>query len=503
VTSKPAIHPLVQRLFAFVNGPVACRYAFLTVLALAMSVPYAIPPLIEWLLGRDPARIVALERPVDNMHFMIAVAGAAMFFGAFAVLACFPPERLPRNGIVPLVAASGIAVLASSLLHAGFDFNPRTLLLPTSFGLVFFCTILAAPTVRQIRAAVLLLPLITVPVCIYALAQAQGIEILNYSRVAPGTGEELTFKQMVASTFGHPNYLASFLVPVFPLTVCMAVAPGGVLRRGVGAVCVAAIAAGMLAGGTRGAWLATLIAAIPFYLVTILSPQYRRPLLFTGGLVLVVIALVLLIPNPFLKVRFDVLDRLLASKEIIARFYYWTIALHLWQESPLFGIGYGNYNVLFWPAVAEFQLKPGSEYYQFVLAETIRGVPPQYVHNDHLQILAEGGILGAGLWLALWSVLLVQLYETALRVRNNAVDLLLVAGFSSSFMAVAVDSFTNFPLHIPASGLLFYLILALWVVWRSHRTGEWYQANRYPPPPRPADALVPELPRVRPKQVLR
>jgi hypothetical protein len=491
------LHLILARL----NPALMARFALLLLMALALSLPYAIPPLLDWILGRDPALNIGLERAVDNMAFHLATAGAIALAWALALLCWFPPSRIPRNGLVGFVLLSGLAVLISSVVHSGWEFNPRTLLLPTCFGLVFLTTILACPSGRQIRGVLLLLPLIAVPVCLYALAQSQGYEVLNYSRVNPGTGEDLTAKQMVASTFGHPNYLASYLVPIFPFAVCMGLAPGPRIRRAVGLVCVTALAIGMLVGGTRGAWLATLTAIGPFYLITTFSPRFRRPLLFTGGLVAVIVFLVLVIPNPWLRVQFDVLDRLLASKEIVARFYYWTIAQHLWQDHPWLGIGYGNYNVLFWPAVAEFQTLPGSEYYQFVLAENVRGTPPQYVHNDHLQVLVEGGLLGAGLWLALWSVLMTQLWETGRLVRERPSDLLVVAAFAASFAAFATDGMTNFPVQIPASGMMFYLLLGLWVVWRGHQTGSWVSLTRARPSPRPADGLVPELPRVRPTQI--
>jgi hypothetical protein len=480
---------------------VVLRLAYVAVVACLVSVPYAIPPLMDWFMGRDPRLHLSLERAVDNMSFHLMMTGGVVGALVLGLLVRTPPNRIPRNGAIVLTLSLGLAVLMSSVVHAGLDFNLRTLLLPAVFMLFYALTILASPQSRQIRGLAALIPLIAVPVSVYAVAQSQGWEILNYSRTAPGGTEDLGLKQMVASTFGHPNYLSSFLAPILPFAVLMAIAPGSRIRRGLGGFCVACIMAGMLAGGTRGAWLATMVAAVPFYLVSTLSPQYRRPLLFTGGLIGVVVALVLVIPNPFFRVQFDVLDRLLASKEIVARLYYWTIALHLWEQNPLLGIGYGNFNVHFWPAVADFQLQPGSEYYQFVLAEMIRGVPPQFVHNDHLQILTEGGILGAGLWLGIWSVTAAQLWDTGRRVRQHAPDLLLVAAFSASFAAYLTDGLTNFPAHIPASGVLMAVLLGLWQVYRARVTSQWMDLTVPPPPPRVVDGLVPELPRIRPPKL--
>lgn len=464
---------------------------------MVLSIPYAIPPLIDSLLGRDPSLQIALERPVDNMTAHLTTAGFFVFFLGFMALAIHPPQQIPANPINWIVVAFGFQTIISHGVNAGWDFNPRMLLLPTCFGLLYFLLVFSAPSFRRIRGILACLPLVAVPIALYAAAQSQGFEFLPYSRTIPGTTEEIGMKQMVASTFGHPNYLASYLVPLLPFAAYLVLAPGSLIRKGVGAVCLAVLVTGMLAGGTRGAWLGTLIGILPFYFLTTLSPVYRRPLLFLAGLITVLVFLVLIIPNPFLKVQFDVLDRLLASKEIVARFYYWTIAIELFWQSPLWGIGYGNFNVLFWPAVAEFQLKPGSEYYQFALAEMIRGTPPQFVHNDHLQVLAEGGLLGTALWLGLWTLLFSQLLTAAYDFRHHAATLLFIAAFSAATLGIAVDGLTNFPFHIPASGIVFYALLASWVVTRAHLYGSWTLLAEPVAAPKKTDFLVPELPRVR------
>jgi O-antigen ligase len=197
-----------------------------------------------------------------------------------------------------------------------------------------------------------------------------------------------------------------------------------------------------------------------------MSPRYRRQLLFTAGAAIFIGLLIVLSPIPFFKLQFNISQRLFASKEISARFYYWLIALEMIKNHLLLGVGYGNFNALFWEVVSNFQRQPENAFYRFILEEHIRGVSPGYVHNDYLQIAAESGLLGLGAWFGLWSVLLCQAWQTAKRAASKPRILLFSAALLAYFVGFAVDGLFNFPVQIPVSGFVFWLLLGMWVAFR-------------------------------------
>jgi O-antigen ligase len=230
----------------------------------------------------------------------------------------------------------------------------------------------------------------------------------------------------------------------------------------------------LILSGARGPWLGILGAALPYYVLLALSPRFRRQLLFAGGVGVFLIVIILTVPLPFLKFQFNLLERLAASREVNVRFYYWLVALEMLRAHPWFGVGYGQYNVLFWNYVDLLQSRKGSEVYQYILAEQIRGVSPGYVHNDWLQFATETGVLGLAVWCALWGALLAQSWETARRAANKPRVHLMAATFLASFAVIGLDGLFNFPLHIPVSMFFFWLSLGVWIVFRA-QVGQEHQ----------------------------
>jgi O-antigen ligase len=259
--------------------------------------------------------------------------------------------------------------------------------------------------------------------------------------------------------------MASYLAPLLFWALYFVLARPSRAMRAVAGIAALLMITALIVGGTRGPWLAVLMAAVPYYMMLAASPAYRRPLLFSAGLGILVVVALLLIPNPLVHVQFDLQKRLLGSKEIAARFYYWLMAIQMFKDHPIFGIGYGNFDIQFWDYVDAYQRQPQSEYFRYVLQETIRGVRPGFVHNDHLQVLAESGLVGLVAWLGLWTTLLHQGLVAARRWLHDQRRLLVVATFLASLICFGVDALTNFPFHVPVSGFLFWVTVGLWTAY--------------------------------------
>lgn len=449
----------------------ASRFGLLGLLAVVLALPYALPPLGEWVTGSKPGLTVYLTKPVENQHFflLLSVFPLAVLFFLWRSLA--PPRRLPRAS----VAALALVFLGCQFLSVFQAPSPgaslRMFLLPAACAAGFLVLIGAETDRRSIEKLMFMALVAAIPAAAYAIAQSQGWEFLPYHRISAAedlVAEDTAAKQRTSSTFGHPNYMASYLAPLVFWSLYFLLKGGARLRRAVGAVGFALLITAMVLAGTRGAWLAVAVSAVPFYLALAMAPAYRRQLLFAGGLAVVAAVLLLFIPNPLLRVQFDLKERLFASKEIVTRFYYWTVAGRMLQENPL-GVGYGAFDVLYFDYAAALQQSEQGREYEFLLRDNLRASRPVFVHNDHLQIVTEGGIVTGAAWIALWAAFLAQAGEVIRFGRRSAGVALLGATFLASAMTMAIDALTGFPFHIPVSSFYFWLLLAGWASWYGTR----------------------------------
>lgn len=445
------------------------KLIYLAILSVVATVPYAVPALGDFVMMKlGFTRSTYLLKPVENQRYYVQFAICGIAILAIILRLYVPSGRLRRNSILYLATAFMAIAIISAFGSRSVEFTLRGLLMPVSFFIAFLLIQSLRFSVRALQKLLFLAAVVSIPACIYAIAQSQGYEFLPYSKYASeATMEEVAGKQLISSTFGHPNYLASYVAPLSFFGLLFALLRGSSVRRALGGAMFFLSITAMVLGGTRGGWLALIGGGIPMYLLLAISPLYRRQLLFAGGLAIVIAFGLVLSPIPFLQVQFDFTDRLLASKEISSRFYYWLIALEMFKQNLLLGVGFENYNSFFWETVDAFQRKPDSGFYRFVLEEHIRGISPQYVHNDWLQVATESGLVAILIWFALWSALLCQAWETARLVRRNASMLLTSAAFVAFFAAYALDGMVNFPLHIPVSGFIFWVGLGAWLVFRS------------------------------------
>ncbi len=83
-----------------------------------------------------------------------------------------------------------------------------------------------------------------------------------------------------------------------------------------------------------------------------------------------------------------------------------------------------------------------------------------HAHNDYLELLAEGGILG---FLIAFSFLASLFYKTykAFSARRDAISIYLYMGCITALAAILFHSFTDYNLHIGANGLWFFFIAGI------------------------------------------
>ena len=142
----------------------------------------------------------------------------------------------------------------------------------------------------------------------------------------------------------------------------------------------------------------------------------------------------------------NALTRLLGSLNTddptTGRAHFWAVTVDIIKTHPILGIGLGAFSVVY----TRYDSRNGL----FRLEQA---------HNDYLQVLSDGGIVGA----ALGVVFIIGLFRLGFARRESHDDFRrgVATGALAGCFAVLVHSFFDFTLHTPSNALLFLMLAAL------------------------------------------
>ncbi|HEY2972778.1 MAG TPA: O-antigen ligase family protein [Pyrinomonadaceae bacterium] len=124
------------------------------------------------------------------------------------------------------------------------------------------------------------------------------------------------------------------------------------------------------------------------------------------------------------------------------RAHFWSVTVDIIKNHPLVGTGLGAFGVVY----TGYDSRNGL--YRL-----------EQAHNDYLQVLSDGGIVGAGLGL----FFVVSLFRMGFARRESRDDFRrgVATGALAGCFAVLIHSFFDFTLHTPANALLFLVLAAL------------------------------------------
>lgn len=149
---------------------------------------------------------------------------------------------------------------------------------------------------------------------------------------------------------------------------------------------------------------------------------------------------VILLGGEFSINRF--IDSVNTDDPTTGRSHFWSVTLEIIKAHPIVGTGLGAFGVIY----TKYDTRNGL----FRLEQA---------HNDYLQVLSDGGIIGAVLALS-FVVLLFYLALKRARSKDNFRRGVALAGLSGCF-AVLVHSFFDFTLHTTSNALLFLAMAAI------------------------------------------
>lgn len=202
----------------------------------------------------------------------------------------------------------------------------------------------------------------------------------------------------------------------------------------------ASIALGM--SWSRGAWI-----GVGAGLVTANVVQSRRALIFSivGAVVLAFIiwlSSINIIPNA-IAARFSGVEEYFgvfdvrgvqvddANFALVERMAHWQAAFDMFQTHPAFGVGFGNYQVVY----PDYALPRWSD-------------PLGHAHNYYLNVAAEAGALGFIAYVVLWAAAIVQGWRAVRLSPAHQVWRGIAAGLLGVLVAVAIfNAFDDLFVH--------------------------------------------------------
>ena len=402
----------------------------------------------------------------------VCVVFVLWIFGVIESLLCPPRENPDRQLLMPLFGLIGLALIQS--LPLGVRSNPATPYQTWSaisadpyqtqffavqlLAITFAGALLARFTSTDRRVSILLHVILAVAVC----SAVFGV-LRQTNQHTVGFGLPLLVPGLGYGQFINPSHFALLMEMAFGLTLGMILAAGK-KREWIlvyGAVLVIVWTALVLANSRGGllAMVAQIVVAGLLFTVVVPASKaegYRsriqaalRSLPARILLLIVLLAGVitgtLWIGGDRLAGRFDDSSGGVSSADARtggSRNEIWRATWQAFKANPITGVGLGGY----WAAIPVYHDASGS-------------LTPQEAHNEYLELLASGGIIGGalGCW---FLIALGKRIATNLR-SSNPFRRASRYGAVLGIVGVAVHSLFDFGLHMLVNALIFAALVVI------------------------------------------
>ncbi|MBN1475519.1 O-antigen ligase family protein [Candidatus Sumerlaeota bacterium] len=143
-----------------------------------------------------------------------------------------------------------------------------------------------------------------------------------------------------------------------------------------------------------------------------------------------------------------------------SRMHSFAMAARMFSENPILGAGLGAYKTGYYRMVVESQREdPEAELYERHLTLAQGGLP-LHVHNDYLEIAAETGLIGLALFTLILAWTAVGLGALILH-RPASERTWLALAIGCGIIAILCDMMLSFPLNLPLTGSLFWILMGV------------------------------------------
>ncbi|ODN30826.1 O-antigen ligase family protein [Fervidobacterium thailandense] len=304
--------------------------------------------------------------------------------------------------------------------------------------------------------------------------------VLNYYTgydVFVGLSPDITYRGRIRSTIGNVIFVANFLNMLTPLALYFYLKSGtSKLTKILSFVFITLSFYILLVGQVRSeyiSWVVQILLGLSFITLEFFSDSRSTRKKVSDFLrcgvwqfiilvmVLLVVAILLLaFPNPLNhykrigEIIFSPIESRITGEvvqeDFIRRKVAWLAAVEIWKRHKVLGQGIGSYRYYGGSAVAKVCNE--NPKYRFAWQ------PFDTVHNDYLQVLAEVGLVGFGIVLALFVWLLTYVFQNYSKLSEDKKTLFLV--LTLSFTPFAVQMFFCYPVQILPNSLLALILVS-------------------------------------------
>ena len=340
---------------------------------------------------------------------------------------------------------SGLSLIHAYSVPVGFQE-----ILRLCSRIVFFCLFACfLRSAEDAEKALWTLYIAAFAVVSYGMLQYAGIDLITRTGHAGGSG--------YSSFLGNRNFMSSFLAALLPLELLSITRSKSRQAMLFLIVLFSLSLFSVASAGTRGVWMGIMAAML--YALAIPGPRIfaalvKKRIFIAASLLILILLAVFLVyaPGgllPSLKIFQKRVISIFNPGESSAswRLMTWRITMNIIREYPLTGIGAGNFKI--------HHLNYQGEY----LEKQVFGSMPEstkaaHPHNEYLEQWCETGLLGLGAYLL---VIVSVLFANARNARRDPALHALNAGI----LVILVHSFFEFPVYLPATGMVFWLYLSL------------------------------------------
>lgn len=392
---------------------------------------FTLPLLVSRLFFRP------FETPRDALLVCSMACCAAGMFAAALVSPEFPLFRKSR-----LTAALGCYAVYTALNAVMFPYVDRVYFLNVC-GELLLCFVASAVADAPCRSCLLfLLSCVALLLSLYGASQFFGVALLNpYGNYF---GSQLPFGTRIFVTLGNPNLVGGFYALLLPLMAACWVDAIRKGRRGAwwGIVFVCSGIA-LLMSQTRGSWLCAA-CALGLFAVMAWKESLRAFIRKHAASVLLLLFVGIL--GGYAAFRtLETSTKLMTTSSWAQRMGWYETTLQMIRQRPLFGHGIGTFAIYF--PLAQDERRVAEKWGGSALHSRV-----QHPHNEHLELLHDGGIVGYSLFL--WGI-----FEAlrALFRRKNLIEY----GLAAALTGILLDGMLMQNLRFTVIASLLWLLIGV------------------------------------------
>ena len=318
----------------------------------------------------------------------------------------------------------------------------------------------------ELKSFIKIFYLISFIVSLYTLIQYYGYD--PYLKGLP----------YLSSTIGQKNWISNYLVMIFPIIFSYFLLENSKRKKIVFIILLSIIYTNLVICQSRGIWisiaLTTILAIYIIFKFNILTIFQENKRWLTSLLIIfLIITTIYSTENPLNKSAITVTERAISTfnekdPSINTRMLIWRTTFEMIKDYPLLGIGIGTFRINYLNYQAKY-LKDNPDYLKYYATAG-------EAHNEYLQMSAELGIVGLGVFLSILFIFYSSILNYLEKKINNK-DKIIVFGLLMGITCFLFHSLFSFPLRVPALGLTFFIIIGLTLSYIKNISSLKYQMN--------------------------